>query len=141
MPVGHLAVDAQTASPDTPVSELASRMADENIGDLIITEGNQPVGIVTDRDLVLAYARGEDLDALDASDVMTADPVTIHENAEDFQLPETLAESRVRRLPVVDDAGQLVGVVTLDDLVAIIGEEMKDVATVIEAQSPEFSPS
>ena len=140
MPVGKLAVDAKTASPDTPISEIAEIMAAADIGDVIITEGDEPVGIVTDRDIVMKYAGGKALDDLDAEDVMTPNPATIHEDAADIELPRQLAEAGVRRLPVVDDDGMLVGIVTLDDLVATIGEEMKDVATVIEAQSPDYSP-
>ena len=51
-----------------------------------------------------------------------------------------MAESEVRRLPVVDDDGALVGIATLDDVVATVGEELEGVATVIESQSPGYSP-
>jgi CBS domain-containing protein len=140
MPVQKLAVTPITASRETTVGELATIMADENIGDLIITGEERPVGIVTDRDIVLALAEHDDVASLTAADVMTADPVAIRGDAEDFDLAETFAEAKVRRLPVVDAEGKLTGVVTLDDLVAIVGEEMKNVATVIESQSPGFSP-
>ena len=140
MPVQKLAVDPVTASSETTVKELAEIMANEQLGDLIITDGDEPIGIVTDRDIVLALATNDDIASMTASDVMTGDLVTIRGDAEDFELAETFAEAKVRRLPVVDADGHLTGVVTLDDLVAVLGEEMKDVATVIEAQSREFSP-
>ncbi|MFB6160518.1 MAG: CBS domain-containing protein [Haloferacaceae archaeon] len=140
MPVRKLAVEPVTAERGTAVRRLAEIMDEERLGDLIVVEGDRPVGIVTDRDLALAIARHDDLDSLTAGDVMTADPVTIRGDAEDFELAETFAEARVRRLPVVDDDGALTGVVTLDDLVATVGEELKDVATVIEAQSREYEP-
>ncbi|MFB6122687.1 MAG: CBS domain-containing protein [Haloferacaceae archaeon] len=140
MPVQKLAVTPVTASRETTVEELVRTMADEDLGDLVITDDGKPVGIVTDRDVVLALARHGEVGSLTAADVMTADPVTIRGDAEDFDLAETFAEAKVRRLPVVDENGDLTGVVTLDDLVATVGEEMKDVATVIEAQSPGYSP-
>ncbi|WP_435102668.1 CBS domain-containing protein [Halarchaeum sp. P4] len=141
MPVSHLAVEPVTASPETSVKEVARTMAEDGIGDVVVTEDEKPVGIATDRDITLAYADGEDLDALTAADVMSENPVTIRGDAEDVDLPERMAEAKVRRLPVVDDHGKLEGVVSLDDVVAVVGEELDDVATVIEAQSPGYAPS
>jgi len=140
MPVESLAVDVETARKDTPLRELARRMLDEELGDLVIAEDDRPVGIVTDRDIALAVARDDDPGALTAADVMTPDPVTIHRDATAVDLPATMAEGRVRRIPVVDDDGRLVGIATLDDVVATVGEMLKDVATVIEGQSREYEP-
>lgn len=140
MPVGHLAVEAVTAAPSTSVKDLAQTMDEDGIGDVIITEHEKPVGIVTDRDIAIAYGRGEDLDSMTAEDIMTENPVTIRHDAEDVDLPKRMAEAKVRRIPVVDEQKNLVGVVTLDDVVAVTGEELKNVATVIEAQSPGYAP-
>lgn len=140
MTVSSLAVEPISESPDTSVKELAQTMDDEQIGDVIITEDERPVGIVTDCDIALAYGRGEDLDSMDAQDLMTEDPVTIDEDAEDVELPKLMADEAVRRIPVVNDDGRLVGIATLDDVVAVVGEELDDVADVIEAQSPDYSP-
>ncbi|MEF8976541.1 MAG: CBS domain-containing protein [Halapricum sp.] len=140
MPVKNLAVDVITASTGASVKDLAQTMLDEELGDLVIAEDNKPVGIVTDRDIALAVARFDDLSELTAEDVMTPDPVTIHEDATAIDLPATMAEGRVRRIPVVDDEGTLVGIATLDDVVATAGEMLADAATVIESQSREFEP-
>jgi CBS domain-containing protein len=140
MPVKNLAVDAVTTGPDTTVRDLARMMLDEDLGDLVIAENDRPVGIVTDRDVALAVARHDDMSGLTAEDVMTPDPVTIHQDATAVDLPATMAEGQVRRIPVVDDDGVLVGIATLDDVVATVGEMMDDVATVIEGQSREYEP-
>ncbi|WP_136601371.1 CBS domain-containing protein [Salinigranum halophilum] len=140
MPVRTLAVDVVTASRTATVKDLAQLMLDEELGDVVIAEDDKPVGIVTDRDIALAVARYDDLTELTAADVMTADPVTIHEDATAVDLPATMAEGFVRRIPVVDDDGTLVGIATLDDVVATTGEMLKDVATVIEGQSRDFTP-
>jgi len=140
MPVKNLAVDVVTASADASVKDLARTMLDEELGDLVIAEDDTPVGIVTDRDIALAVARYDDLSELTAENIMTPDPVTIHEDAPAIDLPATMADGRVRRIPVVDDDGRLVGIATLDDVVATAGEMLDDVATVIESQSREFEP-
>ena len=140
MPVKTLSVDVVTVSRDTPVVELARTMRDEELGDLVVEEDRKPVGIVTDRDIALTVADGGDLGDLTAEDVMTADPVTIHRDATAVDLPARMAEGRVRRIPVVDDDGDLTGIATLDDVVATAGEMLKDVATVIEWQSRDYRP-
>ena len=140
MPVKNLAIDVVTASADTSVKALARTMLDEELGDLVIAEDDKPVGIVTDRDIALAVARYDDLSELSAEAIMTPDPVTIHEDATAVDLPATMADGRVRRIPVVDDDGRLVGIATLDDVVATAGEMLDDVAAVIESQSREFEP-
>lgn len=140
MPVKHLAVEPVSAPPDASVSQLAGILDEEGVGSVVIEVDDEPVGLVTDRDIAVAVANHDDLDGLHARDVMTEDPVTIDGDAEAVELPKRMAEGRVRRLPVVDDDGTLSGVATLDDVVAASGEELADVATVIEAQSPEYSP-
>jgi CBS domain-containing protein len=115
-------------------------MLDEELGDLVIAADDEPVGIVTDRDIALAVARYDALSELTAEEIMTPDPVTIHEDATAVDLPATMADGRVRRIPVVDDDGRLVGIATLDDVVATAGEMLDDVAAVIESQSREFEP-
>lgn len=141
MPVGNLAVEAITAQKDTTVKDLARMMGDEGIGDLIVIEDDKPVGIITDRDIALEFGRTDDLSSQTAADLMSEDLVTIRADAEDIELPKKLAEGKIRRLPVVNDDGALQGIVTLDDVVATVGEELNDIATVIESQSPEYSPS
>jgi CBS domain-containing protein len=140
MPVKNIAVAVETAGRETPVVDLARRMLEEELGDLVIAADDRPVGIVTDRDVALAVARHGDVSDLTAEDVMTPDPVTIHEDATAVDLPATMADGHVRRIPVVDDDGKLVGIATLDDVVATTGEMLKDVATVLEMQSREFDP-
>jgi CBS domain-containing protein len=115
-------------------------MQDEGLGDIVIAWDDEPVGIVTDRDVALAVARHDDLSELTAADIMTEDPVTVHQDATAVDLPAAMAEGRVRRIPVVGDDGKLVGIATLDDVVATVGEMLKDVATVIEWQSREYRP-
>ncbi|WP_435143556.1 CBS domain-containing protein [Halobaculum sp. P14] len=140
MPVHHLAVEPVTASPDDSVESVAETMAEDGIGDVVVTENESPVGVLTDRDVAVAYGNGRNLDELEAADVMSENPVTIEGDAEAVDLPKRMAEAGVRRLPVVDDHGDIEGVVTLDDVVAVVGEELEDVATVIESQSPGYSP-
>jgi Mg/Co/Ni transporter MgtE len=71
---------------------------------------------------------------------MTDDPVTIQADEEAMEISRMIDEHDLRRIPVVDDDGTLTGIVTLDDLVAPIGEQLENVSDVVEAQSPEYTP-
>jgi CBS domain-containing protein len=141
MPAKTLAVDVVTASRTWTVPELAATMEDEQLGDLIVKEDGKPIGIVTDRDVAVAVSEYEDLSEVTAADIMSKDVVTLHEDATAVDLPAKMAEGRVRRIPLVDDDGNLTGIATLDDVVATVGEMLEDVATVIEYQSREYEPS
>jgi CBS domain-containing protein len=114
--------DVVVALKTEMVVDLARRMRTSHVGAVIIVENHlghhRPIGIVTDRDIVVSAVAGdpEHLTYLLADDMMTTDLVTA---ASDESLEEALQKmqrSGVRRLPVVDREGDLVGVVTLDDL-------------------------
>lgn len=128
-----------TADPDETVVAAARRMAEENVGDLVVvqrlTAGVTPIGIVTDRDLVLgALAIGTPAAlARRVADVMTP-AITARDTDGIDQVLHTLRTYKIRRLPIVDDAGTLIGLITLDDLVAWIREQLDDAADVIEHQ-------
>jgi CBS domain-containing protein len=84
-----------------------------------------PVGIVTDRDLVVEImATGLDQMVITAGDIMLPELVTVKKNAGVFESIQYMRAKGVRRLPVVDDSGGLVGILTLDDLLELLAEEL-----------------
>lgn len=139
MPVSELARESVvTARPDEPAAELAELMRDHKIGSVVITSGHKPIGIVTDRDLVVdVFADGIVPPSVTARDVMTEDIVTVEPDAGTFELCSKMAESRIRRMPVVDD-GKLVGIITMDDVIQLLAEEFGKLADVIAAESPPY---
>lgn len=117
--------------------DLAERMADENVGSIVITDGDEPAGIVTDRDLAvraLGDARPTDLVA---ENVMSEDLVTVPADAGFYEATETMREHAVRRLPVTEH-GSLAGIVTADDLHELLADEQEQFAGVIRAQRPAY---
>jgi CBS domain-containing protein len=126
----------ETAGPDTTVEVLANTMDEKGVGSVVVTEDNRVVGIVTDRDVALTLARDGDPATLTAADVMAAEPTTLPSSAGVLELTERMAEESVRRIPVVDDGGVIVGIVTLDDVVRLLSTELEHLADVIEAESP-----
>ena len=117
------------ARPEETVREAARRMRDNHVGDLVVVEkwevGRVPVGIVTDRDLVVGpLAGGEDLDRLRVGEVMSRDIVTACERDDLEHALQTMRVNGIRRLPVVDDEGVLQGILTLDDVLEHLDEEL-----------------
>ncbi|WEL18495.1 CBS domain [Halorhabdus sp. SVX81] len=139
MPVTDLArSDVVTAQPETPVTELAGRMDAEDVGSVVITDDDTPVGIVTDRDLAIrVLGKQRDRTETTAADVMTEDLETIEADAGFYEATNLMSESGVRRLPVIDGA-ELSGIITADDLTELIADEEQQLASTIRAQRPAY---
>lgn len=139
MPVDDLArSDVVTAGADTSATQLATTMRDESVGSVVIVDGTEPVGIVTDRDLtVRILAEGSDPREITAADVMTEELCTIESNAGFYEATALMSDHGIRRLPVCRD-GELVGIITADDLIELIADEKQQIAEVIRAQRPEY---
>lgn len=142
MPVGDLGPDdVVTADRDATLGDVAETFETENVGAVVIVEDEQPVGLLTDRDVALAVGEGgDDVASQTAEEVMTEDPVTLQADEEAIEIARTIGEHHVRRIPVVDENGDLTGIVTVDDVVATVGEQLDDISETIEAQSPDYSP-
>lgn len=138
MPVTDLArSEVVTADLETPVPDLAERMVDENVGSIVITDGEEPVGIVTDRDLAVRALTDAAPAELAAENAMSEDLVTVPADAGFYEATELMSEHGVRRLPVTND-GTLAGIVTADDLHELLADEQDQFAAVIRAQRPAY---
>lgn len=129
--------DVVTVRPNDSVEVAARRMRDEKVGSVVVEEDGRPVGILTDRDVTTRLvANGRDGNGHTARDVMTSDVKTINTDAGVFELCDKLGDACVRRMPVVDYEGNLAGIVTHDDLNTLLADEQRELAQVIEAESP-----
>jgi CBS domain-containing protein len=139
MPIEDLArSDTVTATPETPVGDLAVTMAEENVGSVVITDGGTPVGIVTDRDLtVRVLGEGVDPTAQTAEDVMTRELRTADPDAGFYEAATLMADHGIRRLPVTDGE-TLVGIITADDMTELLSDEQRHLGDVVRAQRPEY---
>ena len=139
MPIEDLArSDAVTAPPETPVTELAATMDEENVGSVVITDGETPVGIVTDRDLTVRVL-GEQVDPGDqtAEDVMTTDLCTAQPDAGFYEAANLMADNGIRRLPICE-GDSLVGIITADDISELLADEQQHLGNILRAQRPEY---
>lgn len=126
-----------TVGPDATVLEMAATMDEQNVGSVLVTEGDGLVGIVTDRDLGLRPWDEDDPTSLTATDVMTPDPVSVDPDTGLYDALQRAREANVRRLPVTDE-GALVGIVTLDDFLVLLSGEFEAVSDIVQAGSPPY---
>jgi CBS domain-containing protein len=113
----------RTVDPSTPVVEAARVMRDEDVGPVPIVDGDTLVGILTDRDIAIrVVADGRDPQTTTVNEVASRDLVTIDPQQDLDEALRLMAENQVRRLPVCEEDGRLVGILAQAD-VAQIGHD------------------
>jgi len=121
-----------TISPTASVLEATRKMNQHKVGSLIVMSGDRVAGILSERDVVRHL--GKDWGALAArpvSEVMTSDVVTVSRHASVGEVMERMTERRIRHLPIVDN-GELVGIVSIGDVVKRKIEETEQEATALK---------
>jgi len=121
-----------TIAPTASVLDALKRMAEKSIGALVVTEGEQVLGIITERD----YARKVILMARSSketpvSDIMTSSVMYVRPNQTSEECMVLMTENRLRHLPVMD-GGKLVGLISIGDLVKDIISEQKFIIEQLE---------
>lgn len=131
------------AEPETSALVAAQLMRQHHVGALVVVdalEKSRPLGILTDRDLVLGLmAEGLDPEIFTAGDIMSTELVLASPEMDAMDAVQLMRNNRLRRLVIVDDAGRLVGIVTMEDVLELLTRELADLAAgVIGARDREF---
>ena len=118
------------------VLEAARLMRQHHVGDVVVVEDRGgvrvPVGIVTDRDLVVEIMAPElDQEVITVGDIMVSELATMKENTGVFEAIQYMRAKGVRRLPVVNHSAGLIGILTLDDLLELLAEELLELARLV----------
>ena len=136
MPVGEICNrEVVVAERTTTIVEAARIMRRYHVGDLVVVDEVQdrrvPVGMVTDRDLVVdVIAREQPFASCTVSAVMSATVVCVPETAGVIEAIQLMRSHGVRRVPVVDAGGALVGILAADDLLDLLAEELSALARI-----------
>jgi len=140
MQIGHISsLQTITCHPDTTVLEAAELMRKHHVGNLVIVEEidgvRMPMGIVTDRDIVvIVIAEGLDPKSIKVIDIMMTELMTAVENEDVFETVERMRFKGVRRIPIVNKQGGLVGIVSVDDIWKCMAKQMTELAEVTSRQ-------
>lgn len=136
----------------TSIVDAARLMRQHHVGDLVVVEEHNdkrvPTGVVTDRDIVVEIlALNAPLENQTIDDIKSRELITAKESDDVLEVLEQMQRHGIRRMPVVDNYGALAGIVTLDDLLAILSEELGTMIKLIsreqsrEAKSRPAMPS
>ncbi len=127
------------ATRNMGVLEAAQLMRQHHVGDLVVvdeTNGKRiPVGIVTDRDMVIEIiAKSVDLNNFCVGDIMSSQLVSVQSNETVLDTIHIMCAKGVRRIPVINVKDELEGIMTADDLIGILAEEMSELARIPQSE-------
>lgn len=141
-----------SVAPDTPITEPVQTIRDRSVGSVLVTENDELVGIITNRDIAVEVVADDgstslthediDLDTLTIRDVMTANPHSVNADAKIQRVLRTMNDAHARRIPVVDD-DQVAEIIAFEDLILhLAGEcthvsaQLDSLAEVVHAEPP-----
>ena len=138
MTVGEICNRDVVVAPKTEmIVDAAKRMRTSHVGNLVVIENRNgrhiPIGIVTDRDIVVSVVAGDPdhINYLLVSDVMSDDLITAKEPEHIEAALRKMQEHGVRRLPIVDESGLLVGILTLDDVLQYFTAQQSELVALV----------
>lgn len=106
-----------TIDANEPVVEVAKTMAENKISSVVVTEGGKPFGIITERDIVIRVdAQCEELKEIKCKEIASSPMLTIESGAAIFEATRMMEEKNVKKLLVTDGSGQIIGIVSMTDL-------------------------
>ena len=123
------------ATREMSLPEAAQLMRKHHVGDLVVVDDvdgkRVPVGIVTDRDMVIeVIAKSLDFDEFSVGDIMSPQLVSVQEKEGVFETIRLMRAKGIRRIPVINQQGGLAGIVSADDMLDLLAEEMAELAKV-----------
>ncbi|HQU82125.1 MAG TPA: CBS domain-containing protein [Pyrinomonadaceae bacterium] len=123
--------NVKTAERETNLQTVAALMRDGDMGAVPVVENGKLVGIVTDRDIVVrAVAEGKEI-TIAIGDVMTSEIFAVKENDFVFEAIRLMGDKQIRRIPVINESNELVGIIAMAD-VALETEDEREIAEALE---------
>ncbi len=121
--------------PNATVLDAAKFMTDMNVGSVVVVDGDKPIGILTDRDIMTkVVVERKDPQTVKVKDIMASPVVTISVEKDIVDVTKLMSTHGVRRFPVVDSDGRIIGVIALDDILVFLGEELQNIATALKCE-------
>lgn len=123
------------------VKDAAQLMKKYNVGTVVVVEsddkGNTPIGIVSDRDIVMRVTASDKWNENTLiEEVMSKNLLTMHEDTDVYDALKRMRYEGVRRVPVVNEFGYLLGILALDDILSFLTAEMNEVIELIAKEEP-----
>lgn len=130
-----------TISPRSAIVDACQAMARNSVGCIVVQEDGRLCGILTDRDVAIKVAgQGKDARQTKVGEIMTLQPICISVDKSLHELTSLMHTYHVRRVPIVDGVEKVLGIVTLDDLIALLGDEMFEIGKTVSETIPLDEP-
>jgi len=127
--------DVVVLSPTSSCQQAAALMRDRNVGCVVVVQEEEPVGIVTDRDLVTrSMAPGRDPARTLLQEIMSPSPIFLSQKRNLNDVVETMRELGIRRLPVVDAQNRLKGIIAIDDVLIELSHQLGALGVAIQRE-------
>ena len=131
--------DVVVISKSDSVRDAINLMRSYHVGSIVVVEDTsqlpKPTGILTDRDIVIEIlAKDVDIDSISVGDVMSVDLFTVYEDTKLLDAISLMRTKGVRRLPVVNHDGGLVGILSVDDIIELLSEQISNIAKLITSE-------
>lgn len=121
----YLEKEVVSCRSEDNIGHVAALMQKRDVGAVVVTEAGRPVGIVTDRDIAIrCVAEGLDCSTTNAGQIMSPSVETVTLDQGIFEVVEHMRDAMIRRVPVVDERGEAVGLISFDDVFDLICEEL-----------------
>jgi CBS domain-containing protein len=140
MPIGEICNrEVVIVNRNESVSDAAKLMRQYHVGDVVVVDEKDgsriPVGVLTDRDITVEIvAEGIDADSITVGDAMSLELITVSEQEGILEALELMRTKGVRRIPVTGAGGNLVGIITIDDLLELLAVELNSLVSVIRRE-------
>jgi len=136
-----MTTNVATAEPDSTLEEVATMMKDEYVGAIPVVDDDELIGIITDRDIVVrCIAEGKDPSECEAEEIVSEDLETVSPDDDVRRAAEIMQRKQIRRLPVCDEDGKLVGMLSLGDIAVkqsndgVSGETLEQVSQGVKGE-------
>jgi CBS domain-containing protein len=130
--------DVETTTPDTSVADVVRKLHRKSVSGLVVVDDGEPLDLVTDRNLTMALLDDNlDAEATPVREFVDGETPTVPADAGIYETMETVSERGVRRVIVVED-GELAGILSISDVVVLLGMELQQVANAIRSSSPAY---
>lgn len=127
-----------TIPKNTTLHDVSNLMQNKHVGSVVVIElfeGRKiPAGIITDRDIALALGSSPKASEMKVEQIMQSAPITVNENEGIYETVVRMRKYGVKRLPVTKEDGTLFGIVSADDILSLMGDEISNLAKINENQ-------
>jgi CBS domain-containing protein len=121
-----------TAAPEMVLREVAALLRETDVGALPVVKNGKLAGIITDRDIVIrAVAEGKDANSAATTEVMTTEVFSVQPDTYVFEVIRLMGDKQIRRVPVINEAGELCGMIAMADI-ALEMEDQQEIAETLE---------